>query len=100
MGAGGHRFYQQSIPFFSLSRPDGGQGSACQMRVTRRTWTAAKRATTPTTSTEPRPRPDLGQWNKKPRCARWRDVEDAGRRVVGFEFVQHLVPPQAVDLVG
>jgi hypothetical protein len=21
IGAGGHRFYQQSIPFFSLSRP-------------------------------------------------------------------------------
>lgn len=44
---GGHRYYQQSNPFLSLSRPTAAQDSARQMRVTRRTWTAAMRATIP-----------------------------------------------------
>lgn len=38
--------------------PSGERGSARQMRITRRTWTAAIRATTPNTSTEPWPKPD------------------------------------------
>ena len=53
--AGGHRFYKPSIAFSSLSRPSGGQGCAGQLKVTRRTWTAA-------TERQPRPpQPSLGQ---------------------------------------
>ncbi len=51
--SGGHRYYQQSKPFFSLSRPCRwpGQRTPIESHTTR--VDSRKRATTPTTWTEP-----------------------------------------------
>jgi hypothetical protein len=55
--AAGHRYFEQSNPFLSLSRPVGARGRAGHVRATRDPWAAALRATTSDTSTEPRQTP-------------------------------------------
>ncbi len=55
---GGHRFYEQSIPFLSLYPPVvGDRGSAVQMRVTRAFIVDSRKRERPPRT----PEPSLGQ---------------------------------------
>jgi 8-oxo-dGTP pyrophosphatase MutT (NUDIX family) len=74
VGAGGHRFYQQNIPFFSLSRPAAaGQRMPNESHTTH--GDSRERATTPTTSTEPWPKLDLPSMKLEGR--EWRGYDGA-----------------------